>query len=353
MSRFGPSVLPSGGRALDFSSLSDALDRMGSRRSRRRAEETQDADLQLRIRGAGGRPVAEATRMRMDQGRRSGERGLDELLTPESRGVGRAPQPGGLPDVGLTPSDPYAGETGAGRTELGGVRSGASSRMVTTTGTNVAEYLRPYRMNIRGEEYEFDPMHSARVKAAETQFEEDAEIGRMRGLGMNDEQIHRAKYPDKSLTFPERRELKGMDIAGRAEVTRQRTMLGERRLRLEERRLRMLEAAENNDARYAEERMAYLREKLAFEEEAAKARLSMSDYGIEASLYRDLDRLMEDDETLAEADARLAAARARMRAAGQEFGNRPRGTTPAPARGAATATPRDSTRARPQNPYRR
>lgn len=348
MFRFSPRVVPEAPRRLDFSPLGQALDRIDQRRERRDQRRRDDEDRQFRIRQAGGRPVAEAEELRRGDT-------LDRLLDQPLPSVSQLGERGGAytgPSTAGTPGasyDPYGEPTGVGGVELGGRRGGASARMVTTSGRSLSEYLQPYRMSFGGAEYEFDPLHAARAKAAETGFEEDAEIARMRGLGMNPQQISRAKYPDRSLTFPERRELKELDIAGRAEVERNRAIVTAARLRLEERRVAMLEAARNNSADYANQRMMYLRAKQESDEAIARARLAMQEYGITAGTLGRMDPDMMDDEALQEAEAAIAAARKRAQDAQKPLA--PKGTqTPAPK--PAAPVRRDTTRRPPpRNPY--
>lgn len=366
MFRFSPRVVPEPPRRLDFSPLGNALDRMNARREQREQRRLAQEDRALRIRQAGGRPVAEAEELRRGDT-------LDRLLDtplPEVSQIGERggaySGPSSTPRAHIRANaylgggasapasyDPYAEPTGVGGVELGGARGGASARMVTTSGRSLSEYLQPYRLTLGGTEYEFDPLHAARTKAAEQGFEEDAEIQRMRGLGMSPQQIARSKYPDRSLTFPERRELKELDAASRAEVQRQRAIVTAAQLRLEERRIAMLEAARKNSADYANQRMLYLREKKATDDAIAMARLRMDEYQITAGTLGRQDPDLMDDEALREAEALIAATRRRAQGATDRAGRVVSPTPPPAAPPVPAPAPSDTTRRRaPANPYR-
>lgn len=379
MSRFSPGIAPTANRPLDFSPLSNALDSIEKRRSDKRREEIEDADLQLKIRGAGGRPTEPDAAAPFDpSGGRAQHGGLDRAIDAMHSGIAPArtammPPPTQrrpmapsnqfvypLPEPTVTPGYEDTGTDGRGghmRVELGGAHSPALSHMPASSGRSVADYLRPYKMSIRGQEYEFDPMQPARVKAAQTGIEDDAEIERMRGLGMSSEEISRSKYPDRSFTFPERRELKEMDLASRSALNTQRERISRLRLRLEERKIGMLEAARNNTADYAQQRIAYLRDRLAFDKAYGEASLAMREYGIDAGQLGRADRDTMDDDALVEAEREIASARKRAQDAGKPLRQ---GAGAGAATGAPNAAPRTqpardsvSTKKTPANPYRR
>lgn len=367
MSRFSPTVAPVARRPIDFSPLSEAFSGIDASRDRRRAEEISDADLALRIRAAGGVPSDQFgdtdrvtntfARPRMP-GPTSAPIKLPSTPGPETGIAGAIDSR--IPGVGMTPSaDPYADVhtdgRGGGSVELGGGRSPATRNMVTASGSPLAAYMRPYSMTIRGTNYTFDPMHQARVKAAEQDFEDQHTIDTMRRLGADDHQILRSLYPDRSYTADDRREHDRMNIAARYGIEQMRAKDRQAALGLRQAEINLKSVANDQRSDELSLRRAYLEYLTAREaRESAKNEVdaALREYGIEANTLprSPVDQMMLDPDELAQIKARIEAAGRRARSAVSGM-DQPRLTPPGTPPAAPTPAPA-APRSRPANPYR-